>query len=150
MRTPWQRYPERFINLYPPLLGAGIRVLHMAEDTIRVEMKQTTLNSNIVDTHFGGSLYAMCDPWYMLILMRRLGEDYIVWDKSASIRFLRPGRGTVTAIFHIPQDRVDEIRAAADSEGKVEPVFTVDVLDAEGEAVARVEKTLYVHRKLKD
>jgi len=150
MRTPWQRYPERFINLYPPLLGAGIRVRHMAEDTIRVEMKQTTLNSNIVDTHFGGSLYAMCDPWYMLILMRRLGEDYIVWDKSASIRFLRPGRGTVTATFHIPQDRVDEIRAAADSEGKVEPVFTVDVLDAKGEAVARVEKTLYVRRKLKD
>jgi len=149
MRTPWQRYPERFINLYPPLLGVGIRVRHMAEDTIRVEMKQTTLNSNIVDTHFGGSLYAMCDPWYMLILMRRLGEDYIVWDKSASIRFLRPGRGTVTATFHIPQDRVDEIRAAADSEGKVEPVFTVDVLDAEGEAVARVEKTLYVRRKLK-
>jgi len=150
MRTPWQRYPERFINLYPPLLGAGIRVLHMAEDTIRVEMKQTTLNSNIVDTHFGGSLYAMCDPWYMLILMRRLGEDYIVWDKSASIHFLRPGRGTVTATFHIPQDRVDEIRAAADSKGKVEPVFTVDVLDAEGEAVARVEKTLYVRRKLKE
>jgi len=147
MRTPWQRYPERFINLYPPLLGAGIRVLHMAEDTIRVEMKQTTLNSNIVDTHFGGSLYAMCDPWYMLILMRRLGEDYIVWDKSAGIRFLRPGRGTVTATFHIPQDRVDEIRTAADSDGKVEPVFTVDVLDAEGEAVARVEKTLYVRRK---
>ena len=68
-------------------------------------------------------------------------------DKSASIRFLRPGRGVFTATFHIPRARVDEIRTAADSGEKVEPVFTAEVLDAEGQAVARVEKTLYVRRK---
>lgn len=150
MSTPLQRFRKRFVNLYPPFIGAGIRARRVDEATVQVKMKLTFLNSNAVGTHFGGSLYAMCDPWYMLILMRLLGEDYIVWDKSASIRFLRPGRGTVTATFHIPQDRVDEIRAAADSDGKVEPVFTVDVLDGEGEAVARVEKLLYVRRKDKE
>lgn len=83
----------------------------------------------------------------MLILMRALGSGYIVWDKSASIQFLQPGRGTVTAAFHIPQERIEEIRKQADSGQKIEPVFTVDVLDAKGQAVARVEKLLYVRKK---
>lgn len=150
MPTLWQRLRARFVNLYPPFLGAGIRARRIDEATLRAEMKLTFLNGNAVGTHFGGSLYAMCDPWYMLILMRLLGKDYIVWDKSASIRFLRPGRGKVTATFHIPQTRVDEIRAAADSGEKVEPVFAAEVLDSEGKAVARVEKTLYVRRKDKE
>jgi acyl-coenzyme A thioesterase PaaI-like protein len=147
MSTRWRRLRERFVNLYPPFLGAGIRSRQVDKHTVRVKMKLTFLNQNAVGTHFGGSLYAMCDPWFMLILMRLLGRNYIVWDKSASIRFLRPGRGRVTAEFHIPQARVDKIRAAADAGEKVEPVFTVDVLDDQGEVVAHVEKLLYVHKK---
>lgn len=147
MSTPYQRLRERLINFYPPLLGAGIRVHRIDELTLRAEMKLTVLNRNIVGVHFGGSLYAMCDPWFMLILMRALGSNYIVWDKSASIQFLQPGRGTVTATFHIPQERVEEIRQQADSGQKVEPVFSVDVLDAGGQAVAHVEKLLYVRKK---
>jgi acyl-coenzyme A thioesterase PaaI-like protein len=147
MSTRWQRFRERMINFYPPLLGAGIRAHYVDERTVRVELKMSPLNRNIVGTHFGGSLYAMCDPWFMLILMRLLGTDYIVWDKAASIRFLRPGRGTVTATFHIPGERVDEIRQAADNGQKIEPTFTVDVLDAQGETVAHVEKLLYVRKK---
>jgi hypothetical protein len=149
MKPFWMRVRERFINLYPPLLGAGIRSRTVDELTIDVEMKLTALNRNIVGVHFGGSLYAMCDPWFMLILMRALGRDYIVWDKAAGIRFVSPGRGMVRARFHIPQARVDEIRAAADQNGKVEPTFTVDVLDAQGNVVAQVEKLLYVRRKNK-
>jgi len=146
MNTYWQRIKERFINIYPPLLGAGIRSHPIDKRTIRVEMKLTQLNRNIVGVHFGGSLYAMCDPWFMLILMRELPE-YIVWDKAASIKFVRPGRSKVTATFHIPKERVDEIRLAADQEEKVEPLFTVDVLDEKGEVVAHVEKLLYVRKK---
>ena len=145
--TRWQKFRERLINFYPPLLGAGIRVRKVDELTTRAEMKLTTLNRNIVGTHFGGSLYSMCDPWFMLILMRALGTGYIVWDKSASIQFLQPGRGTVTATFHIPQARVDEIRRQADSGQKIEPVFSVDVLDTQGQAIAHVEKLLYVRKK---
>ena len=104
-------------------------------------------NANAVGTHFGGSLYAMCDPWFMLILVRALGDDYIVWDKSAAIRFIRPGRGTVRATFHIPPETIDDIRARADAGEKLEPTFTVDVCDAQGQVVAQVEKLLYVRRK---
>ena len=146
MSTRWQRFRERFINFYPPLLGAGIRARRLDERTIRVELKLTMLNQNIVGTHFGGSLYAMCDPWFMLILMRLLGNGYIVWDKAASIQFLRPGKGKVMATFYISSERENEIRAAAES-GKVEPTFTVDVGDDQSQVVARVEKLLYVRKK---
>lgn len=138
---------ERFINLYLPLLGAGIRSQTIDERTIAVEMKLTAFNRNIVGVHFGGSLYAMCDPWFMLILMRLLGQDYIVWDKAASIQFKKPGKGTVRARFHIPPEQVDEIRKAADEMGKIEPVFNVDILDDDGQVIAQVEKLLYVRRK---
>ncbi|MCL4531060.1 MAG: DUF4442 domain-containing protein [Chloroflexi bacterium] len=142
-----QQLLERFINFYPPLFGAGIRARRIDERTIRVELRLTALNRNIVGVHFGGSLYAMCDPWFMLILMRLLGNGYIVWDKAASIQFLKPGRGTVTATFHIPPERVDEIRTAADRGEKVEPTFTVDAMDEQNQVIAHVEKLLYVRKK---
>jgi len=135
--------------LYPPYLGAGIRVTDIADDfsRIRVRMKLRWWNRNYVGTHFGGSLYSMCDPFFMLILMEQLGRDYIVWDKAATIRFRRPGRGPVFADFHIPQERIEEIRRTVEDKGVTEPVFTVDVLNEEGKRVADVEKLLYVRRK---
>jgi acyl-coenzyme A thioesterase PaaI-like protein len=148
MNTPWQRLRERLINFYLPLLGAGIQSRPIDEYTVLVEMKMTALNRNIVGVHFGGSLYAMCDPWFVLILMHKLGPAYTIWDKAANIQFLKPGRGPVSAIFHIPPNRINEIRREADEGGKIEPVFSVDVLDAQGQAVAHVEKLLYVRRNM--
>ncbi len=89
----------------------------------------------------------MCDPFFMLILLEHMGRDYIVWDKAASIQVLKPGRGTVSATFHISPEQIAELRAQADREGKIEPLFNVDVLDGQGEVVAKVEKRLYVRRK---
>lgn len=147
MVTRWQRLRERFVNLYPPFLGAGIRSRRIDDLTIRVEMPLTWFNRNIFGTHFGGSLYAMCDPWFALILLRALGEGYIVWDKAANIQFVKPGRGLVMATFHIPPEQVEEIRREVASKPKVEPLFNVEVVDLSGQVVARVEKLLYVRRK---
>ena len=147
---PSNRWKLRLLNLYPPYRGAGVRVRPAADlRTFEVRMKLHWWNRNFVGTHFGGSLYAMCDPFFMLILIEALGRDYVVWDKAATIRFRRPGRSTVKATFHIPQERIDEIRAAADPGGKVEPVFTMEVVDEMGEVVADVEKLLYVRRSVR-
>jgi hypothetical protein len=143
-----RRWLFRLLNLYPPYIGAGVRVKTSPDlRTFEVRMRLRWWNRNYVGTHFGGSLYSMCDPHFMLILIEALGGGYVVWDKAATIRFRRPGRGTVAATFHIPQERVDEIRVAADAGAKVEPVFVVDVVDERGEVVAEVEKLLYVRRK---
>ena len=147
-QKPRGRLLLRWMSLYPPYLGAGVRV-RVSDDlrTFETRMRLSLWNRNYVGTHFGGSLYTMCDPFFMLILVEALGRQYVVWDKAAAIRFRRPGKGTVRATFHIPQERVDEIRAAADRDGKTEPVFQVEVLDEQGEVVAEVEKRIYVRRK---
>jgi hypothetical protein len=140
---------QRFIRFYPPFLGAGIRAKSISEDfrTIEVEMPLRFWNKNYVGTHFGGSLYTMCDPFFMLILINNLGPDYIVWDKAATIRFKKPGKGLVKAVFHIPKERIEEIRAQADANGKIEPQFQTVVTDAEGNVIAEVDKLLYVRKK---
>lgn len=149
MSTRRERLLYRIVNVYPPYLGAGIRVLHRQGDerTIRVEMRLRAWNRNLFGTHFGGSLYSMCDPWFVFLLVRLLGDDYLVWDKAAAIEFLRPGRGRVTATFHVPPATVEAIRAAADRDGKTEPVLTAEVVAEDGQVVARVRKTLWVKRK---
>src|SRR5690349_4315853 len=136
----------RLLRLYPPFVGAGVRVTGAAADASRVtvEMPLTPFNRNFVGTHFGGSLYSMCDPFFMLMLMERLGPGYVVWDRAAAIEFLRPGRGTVRATFELPDARVEAIRADADRTGKVLPEFQVAIVAGDGTEVARIRKTLYV------
>jgi hypothetical protein len=131
------------------LLGAGVRIQEISADlrTIKVHMPLRFWNKNYLGTHFGGSLYAMCDPFFLLILLNHLGPEYIVWDKAAAIRFKKPGRGMVKAVFHIPQERIDEIRAQADTQDKIEPQFQTIVTDVEGTVIAEVDKLLYVRKK---
>lgn len=147
MRNPAKAF--KLINLYPPLIGAGIRVTQVNADmtAIDVELKLNWWNRNVVGTAFGGSLYMMCDPFFMAILMTNLGRNYIVWDKAASIQFLKPGRSHVTAHFEIGPAEIAAIREKADTLSKFEPEFDVDIRDKDGIIVARVHKTLYVRRK---
>ena len=139
----------KMINFWPPFLGAGIKVKSFSPnyDTFEVELKLGRLNQNYVGTHFGGSLYAMCDPFFMVILIKNLGQEYLVWDKAASIRFKKPGRGIVRARFHIDAAKIAEIRKLADTQEKVEPEFMVEIKDKQGETVAVVTKLLWVKRK---
>jgi len=104
-------------------------------------------NRNYVGTHYGGSLYSMTDPFYMLMLMDKLGPDYIVWDKAASIRFRKPGRGRVRAEFRLSDEQIDDIRNKLATLEKYEPTFVVQVKDEAGDVVAEVEKVLHVRRK---
>jgi len=103
-----------------------------------------------VGTIFGGSIYSAVDPIYMLMLINILGPEYIVWDKAANIRFKKPGKGVMKAIFELTQEKIAEIRAAADTQPKVEPLFQVLVKDAEGNVVAEVDKLLYIKKKPKN
>jgi len=140
---------RRWINFWPPFLGAGIRVQHIAPDmkSVDVEMNLRWWNANYVGTHFGGSLFAMTDAFYMLMLMANLGRDYIVWDKAASIRYRRPGKGIVRAEFRLTDAQLDDIREKLKSLPKYEPTFKVEVKDEQGTVVAEVEKLLYVRKR---
>jgi hypothetical protein len=144
-----KRNPRRLLNLWPPLLGAGIRITRIQQDwkEVDVEMRLRWWTANYVGTQYGGSLYSMTDPFYMVMLIEILGRDYIVWDKAASIRFRRPGRGTVYAKFQIVDAQVAEIREALRTEEKIEREFGIEVKDAEGVVIAEVKKLLHFRRK---
>ncbi|MCC6572025.1 MAG: YiiD C-terminal domain-containing protein [Chitinophagales bacterium] len=141
----------KLINFYPPYLFSGISLRSVAKDftKISVQMKMRWYNRNLVGTHFGGSLYSMCDPFYMFILMEHLGKDYIVWDKAAAIRFRKPGLGTVHATFEISPAAIAEIKAKVDETGKGDFTFHTNVYNEHSDVVAEVEKVVYVRRKQK-
>lgn len=137
-------------NLWPPYLGAGIRVRRIAPDwrEVVVEMPLRLTNRNYFGTHFGGSLYAMTDPFYALMVLHNLPTGYTVWDKAASIEFVAPGRGRMRATFALEQAALDTILKMTADGDKHLHVFEVDVVDDEGLLVARVEKVVYVRKRL--
>lgn len=146
---PWDAEALRTgINGYGPYTGANIEVMHVAEDAseVRVSMPLTEANANLVGTQFGGSLYSMVDPHLLILLMQRLGPGYVVWDKSATIDFLRPGTTTVHATIRVTEPELATIRERT-AEGKPYlPEWTLEVLDDEDKPIARIKKTLWVRR----
>ncbi|MBP0451776.1 MULTISPECIES: DUF4442 domain-containing protein [unclassified Kitasatospora] len=140
---------RRGINFWPPFLFAGIRVLTLSDDFRRtkVRLRLGRLNRNYVGTHFGGSIFAMTDPFWMLLVMENLGRDYMVWDAAAEITFVSPGRGDVFAEFVLTEDRLAEIRELTQEGKKALVWFDTEVLAADGSVVARVRKQLYVREK---
>ena len=142
-------YLKLLLNIYPPYLGAGIRVQHISEDyrEVIVSMKLRWYNRNYVGTHFGGSLVSMTDPFFMLMLMNILGKEYVVWDQAARIKFIRPGRGRVVARFHLRQTQIDDIHAQTQSGAVFRPKYEVEIVDEEGQVVAQVVKQEYIRKK---
>jgi len=136
------------MNLWPPFRGAGIRVTRVSNDfrEVDVTLKLGLFNRNYFGTQFGGSLYAMTDPFHALMILHNLGPDFVVWDKAGAIRYVRPGRGPVHARFRLALAAIDAARRATASGSKHEPTYSVDVVDDAGEVVAVVDKTLHIRR----
>ena len=139
----------RAINWYPPYLFSGIKVVDHAADfsSFKTRLKLTWYNRNLLGTAFGGSLYSMCDPFFMFILIIHLGEEYIVWDKHASIDFVKPGKGTLFAEFMLTPDQIVEVKNIVDEKGKHIFEFPCEVKSAEGQLIAKLNKGVYVKRK---
>ena len=141
--------PHIFFSLYLPLVGAGIRVLSISSDyrEIRVRLRSGVLQRNYMGVHFGGSLYSMTDPFYMMMLMKNLGPEYVVWDYGASVRFLLPVSEPVFASFQLDQGTIDSIREAASGGDRVIREFPVTIKTASGEPVAEVKREVYIRLK---
>lgn len=137
------------LPLWPPFLAMGIRIEHVSADFRRivVGMKLRWRNANYVGTHFGGGLFAMTDPFYMLMLLHALGRDYYVWDKAGAIDFVKPGFGKVTARFEINDAVLADIRRHTAGGNKYFKDLPVEIVDSSGETVARVVRTLYIRLK---
>ena len=140
---------RRAINLWPPFLGAGIRVTRVSADYSAIDetLRLGLANRNYFGTQFGGSLFAMTDPFFALMMLHNLGPDYVVWDKAATIRYRRPGRGDVHALFRLAACATARARRAAARGAKHERVFRVTFVDRDDAVVAEVEKSLSSRRR---
>jgi acyl-coenzyme A thioesterase PaaI-like protein len=143
---------KRMLNLYPPYLGAGIKVTYISEDwkELHVSMSLRWFNRNAVGTHFGGSLYSMIDPHLMLLLMQLLGKEYLVWDKSADIEFVKASKKKVTSVLKVSNEDLKIIRRSTINGEKYFSNFIVEIRDEDDDLVAKVKKTIYVRRKKHD
>jgi acyl-coenzyme A thioesterase PaaI-like protein len=146
--TDSARINRMLLNVWPCIQGGGGRVTHLAQDFTRltVRLPLTWRTRNIVGTIFGGSMYASTDPFFMLMLMRIMGEQYVVWDKGCTIRFKRPATQTLYADFEVSPERLAELRDKL-AEGEAEVTWTVQYKDAEGVVYAEFDKVLYVAEK---
>lgn len=140
---------RRLGNFWMPFLGAGIKIIYISSDyrEVQVQMKLRWYNKNYVGSYFGGSIYAMTDPFYMIMLINNLGRDYIVWDKAATINFKKPGRSTLNAVFILTDDLLSQIKQRVDSDGKCVFDISVDVVSETDNVIASVTKEIYVKRK---
>ncbi len=147
----WQKLQEEFgfdaaFTQFGPYVGANVIIRTIDQYTVESSMALSETNTNYVGTHFGGSLYSMCDPFFMFLLMQNLGEGYMVWDKAAAIDFVKPGVGTVTARFHIPEAELEAIRGCLAKVKKLDRIYECEVKDEQADVVARMRKTLYIRR----
>ncbi len=150
MPESWKTRRTRWLfNLYPPFWGSGVRVTYIADDwsEMRVELRLNWRSRNYVRTLFGGSMYVAADPFYMVMLIERLGRGYIVWDKAASIQFKKPGKTTLYAHFVVSDEEVQAINAAVAEKVFIDRHYTVELKDAAGVVHATVEKIIYIRRK---
>ena len=136
-------------NFFPAYRGSGARVVYLADDyrEIQVKIPLSWRTRNYVGTIYGGSMYAGIDPIYMLMLIKNLGRDYVVWDKAAKIRFKRPGREALFAEFLLTAEELDEIKTILENQKSVDRVYNVNLVDKSGKAHAFIEKTLYIAKK---
>ncbi len=149
MTESWKsRLTRWWFNWFPAYRGTGARVTFIASDwrEVRIELPLSWRTRNYVGTIFGGSMYGAVDPIYMVMLIRTLGPEYVVWDKAASIRFLRPGRGTLVATFKLTDEMLTGIREDVARDGRAEREFTIDLASADGEVHATCTKRLSIRR----
>lgn len=136
-------------NLFPAYRGSGARVLYISEDyrEMRIKIPLSWRTKNYVGTIYGGSMYGGIDPIYMLMLIKTLGKNYIVWDKAATIRFKKPGKETLFADFKLTQEELDEIKTVLQEQKSVDRIYTVELKNKEGKVHCLIEKTLYIAKK---
>src|SRR6476646_4595434 len=129
--------------------GTGGRPSFIAEDwsEVRLSLPLSWRTRNYVGTIFGGSIYSAVEPIYMLMLIRRLGKDYIVWDKSASIQFKKPGRDSLPARFIVDDEELAAIRAALETQRSIDRTYSIELKDSAGKVCATVEKLIYIRKR---
>lgn len=148
----WRSWLLSLINFWPPFLFAGIKIVKRSKDYryIRVKLKLRFWTENYVGTQYGGSMFSMTDPFYMLMLMKNLGKTYEIWDKTTTIHYLKPGRSDLTAEFILTEEDLIQIRKTVKEHGKMNWSRKIQIKDKNQTVVADVEKIISIKKSSKE
>ncbi|WP_339789312.1 DUF4442 domain-containing protein [uncultured Imperialibacter sp.] len=137
-------------NLSPMYRRSTAKIIYVSKDLLEIKIKLpiSYKNRNYVNSIFGGSMFAAVDPIPMVQLMNLIGDDFVVWDKSAQIFFKRPARENIYADFTYSLEEVDEIRSKVGLQNEIEIVKTTSLTNRDKSIVyCEVKKTIYVADK---
>ena len=151
------RTPESFktkierwgFNVFPAFIGTGGKISHISADYRHVEAKLplNRRSKNYVGTLFGGSMFSIVDPVYMVMFYKILGTGYSVWVKSAQIDFLKPGKTTLYSVFHLSQEDTDKLVETINEYGKANWEATINLTDESGVVHAIVRQQISLKGK---
>lgn len=138
------------LNISPMYRRSTARITYISKDLmkIRIRLPISYKNKNYVGSIFGGSMFAAVDPIPMTQLIQLLGSNYVVWDKSAEIKFKRPARKDLYAIFSFTPNQISSIRNKVAEKNEIEFPYTTQLTDKEEETIyCTVHKTIYIANK---
>ena len=143
------KFLQRFMRIWPPYLGAGIKPEYIAQDASRsiVTHKPNLLTRNLVGTAFGGTMLSMTDPFFMFAGVYGLGKEYLVWDVGVEAKFVKPGRGKITADMQVSDETLELIKAKTENGEKYLHWFEVEITDEQDDVVAIIRRQVYFRRK---
>lgn len=147
--TKAQIYKYGF-NWSPMYKRSTGKVIEVSEDLhiVKIKIPLSWKNKNYVGSIFGGSMLSATDPIYMIQLMNILGNDYVVWDKAATIKYKRPGKETIFCEFIFTKEDILNIKNDVKSKGEIDIVKTPKIVTKDGVIIAELSKTIYVASKV--
>lgn len=143
------KFLQRFMRIWPPYLGAGIKPVYIAPDASRSIVTHTPniLTRNLVGSAFGGTMLSMTDPFFMFAGVYGLGKEYLVWDVGVEAKFIKPGRGKITADMQVSDETWRLIRSKTANGEKYLHWFDAEITDEQGDLVAIIRRQVYFRKK---
>jgi len=143
------RLTRILFNYFPMFWSTGAKITYLAADfkEIHIKLPLSWRTRNYVGTIFGGSMFSATDVLYFLLVVKNIGEDYIVWDKASSIRFKKPGKGTLYTKAVISDEEIEIIKTELLNVDKIDRVYYLDLIDEAGDICASIEKTIHIQNK---
>ncbi len=137
-------------NISPMYRRSTGKINYVSEDLLKAQVKIpiTYKNKNYVGSIFGGSLFSATDPVFMIQLMNILGNDYVVWDKEASIKFKRPVKQDAYVDFIFSENEIKQIKEQVKNEQEIDLIKEIKITNKDESVVfAEVSKTIYIADK---
>ena len=135
-----------FFNISPLYIRTTGNIKYVSDDVhkIIVEIPLTYNNRNYSGTMFGGSILSATDPIYMLQLIHILGTNYIVWDKSAYVDYIRPINKKAIAVFEFQKEEIEKIKEMVKNDKEIVIKKQMNITNSEGQIFCYLEKKIYI------